>query len=527
MKRGSSLVNRENTEQEREHTYFDRSQEPDADVVVEQMIRFLRGDAEYPAEKIKENRVRTVWKITLPRHGAFLVKHYRYMKRYDRIRYRFVAEKAQKEAENLTELARRGVPVPRVVAWKRLDGRESLFVGEFLENARPWPADPDRALLEKLARAVRRLHDEKFYHRDLHPGNVLLNDESICLIDFHRGYFLPYLPRRWEIKMLGMLMKGFCATNDDERVNCFVNAYAGEDAPALQAKVRQAAGRLIARQLRSRSRRCVVNSTRFAVEKRGAFTVFRRRAFSRDFIMSLLEADGEIAGRNHRGEVALITHEGVDVCRKRVRYSTVRGYAARFFPARLYAAWRAGNGLLVRKVDVAEPLAYVRIIRFGSLREEFLITSQLKGYLPLGRYLAGLYGRGQNAGRAKRNAFLKSLAVFIAKLHGTGFRQHDLAPKNIFVREDRDSWRYRLIDLDNVKMRGLNRRRILRNLVQLGNTEEVSLPWLDLARFVRIYAGGRFWDADTVKHVKEALCREQFRRIVRDQPCSISRFNRE
>lgn len=487
------------------------------DPLLTKIKAFLKGQLDLPALKIKENRVRTVWRLDIPGERPLLVKHYRYIKLFDRIRYRFIKDKAQKEAANIIRLTKAGIPVPRVLAWERMSRNEALFVGEFLDQAVTWSKPPDLAQVQALARAIKALHAEKFLHRDLHLGNVLVLGDTIYLIDFHRGWFLPLLPAAAEIRMLGMVAHSFIKLGQEEWIEPFLTAYRGGADPAFQAKVMAAVRKQAAVRLLSRSKRCTVNSTTFSVTPTDRGKVYKRRPLTDAQLDELCTQPGDRITQSPKGDVVLLENGGQLWCRKTVRYGLFRGALTRLIPPRLWLAWRAGNALMVRLFPVAVPYAYIRRTRFGCLREEVLITEGLAGFQTLPDLLASYWHEG---GAPALNGLIKTimppLCRWLEQFHETRFWQHDMAPKNIMAMETREGWTFRLIDLDNVKRSGLNRRRILRNLVQLGNMPGVSIRWLDLARFVRDYQRGAYWQAGTVHQLKTELLKEMLKRIVRE-----------
>ncbi|WP_304640388.1 lipopolysaccharide kinase InaA family protein [Pseudomonas sp.] len=98
---------------------------------------------------------------------------------------------AQRFADNAEELARRGIPCPRVTGVFRLDKPARTLVKYV-----PLPGDTLRKLLgaaskeqqerllSDLAVFVTRLHEAGIYFRSLHPGNVVRTpDGELGLID--------------------------------------------------------------------------------------------------------------------------------------------------------------------------------------------------------------------------------------------------------------------------------------------------------------------------------------------------------
>ncbi|HAK95216.1 MAG TPA: hypothetical protein DCM87_09490 [Planctomycetes bacterium] len=349
---------------------------------------FVRGELRLPAEKLKENLMRTVWKVATPTHGSVLVKHYRYVRAFDRARYLVLPDKARSECRNLTRLGARGAPVPRGYLWERWGRREAMFAGEFLEGAEPWPAAPSEALVRKLAAAVRTLHDARFSHGDLHLGNVLVRGGDVYLIDFHGGRFLPYVPRRVETVLLGMLAASLQGRGQGGLVEPLLAAYAGREDPALLERVRAAAARHGVRRRASRRRRCLIDSTRYAVERRGALRVYRLRAVPWETIEALLGAPAQ--GR--RGGADVIEHEGRRFLRASAAYDPAGGARARLAGGRLLRAWCALHALGLLGIDVAAGIACVERRAFGLVRGETLIAAPGAAAFPDARGLPGASG---------------------------------------------------------------------------------------------------------------------------------------
>ncbi len=347
-----------------------RTDHGDIEALRTSLRAFVRGECALASEKLKENRVRTVWKVRTASHGWVLVKHYRYLRAMDLFRYRFLADKAQNEARNLDRLGALGVPVPRAFFWERWGRDQALFAGEFLEGAVPWPAAPDAALVAKLAAAVRALHAVRFCHGDLHLGNVLVRAGEVYLIDFHGGFFAPFLPRSVEIAALGTLVHSLQVRGCEDLVAPFLAAYAGGENPRLLLRVKAASVRHGKRRFASRSRRCVVDSTRFTVERHGGVRTFRRRDVSPGTVEALVRAKPEVDG----GGNEVVAHEGRRFVRIRASYSLAEGVARLVAGGRLLRVWCALHALAVAKITAPKGIACVQRRSFGALQEETLLV---------------------------------------------------------------------------------------------------------------------------------------------------------
>ena len=112
------------------------------------------------------------------------------------IRGWFDGRRARIEFDSLVELASERLPVPRPLELRRTANGWEVRM-EALAAARPLsellregrtPPQGWSSLCAALGRALARLQATRVEHRDLHPGNVLVDpDGSFWLIDFHRS----------------------------------------------------------------------------------------------------------------------------------------------------------------------------------------------------------------------------------------------------------------------------------------------------------------------------------------------------
>ncbi|MDP6937765.1 MAG: lipopolysaccharide kinase InaA family protein [Planctomycetota bacterium] len=119
----------------------------------------------------------------------------------------------QREFENLRDLARAGIPVPRPLGWGAM-GSLSFVLMERVEHSKTLRQSLEEGegsvppqLLDGLAQLVASLHRAGWYHRDLYLEHVILRpDGSLCLLDLGRARQQASPRSRWLAKDLGALL---------------------------------------------------------------------------------------------------------------------------------------------------------------------------------------------------------------------------------------------------------------------------------------------------------------------------------
>jgi hypothetical protein len=184
-------------------------------------------------------------------------------------------------------------------------------------------ADLDRMLdfTRRLARFVRRLHEAGVRHGDLHAGNILVRQdadagkEPFLLIDV-QGIRIGRPPgRRHRADAIAQLWNTFGSGEPlREPVRAaFLESYLSAEPPLpedylARERVERRCRRRQARRLASRTRRCIKNTTQFAVEEVGGWRVYHDRAYEADELLSLVLAQqGERPepGQEHVGDQCL------------------------------------------------------------------------------------------------------------------------------------------------------------------------------------------------------------------------------
>ena len=309
------------------------------------------------------------------------------------------------------------------------------------------------------------------------------------------------------------------------------------------------------RRLKSRTKRCLKNSTSFKINRKGARRVFHLQSFPLSSSEDLAEQipGGEFIKVSNRGWVARNESTGRELVVKFCRYSFLEKLAALFGSHRLKRAWVACHGLRVRLLPTPLGLALVEQRRWGLLECAWLIQEAVPGGRSLDQYLWQEYGSEKIfSGTKARNKFsvAREIGTLLRRLHDSGIRMHDFSPQNVlvlpqllnsdpkngsnrpgkdvqkeleegeiaslqFAIKDHPLW---FVDLDDVRFRqSLNRRCRERNLIQIGNLPEGHVSVADRLRALRTYDAGEkdFYRRDCISQLRHGLHAEAFRTIQR------------
>lgn len=477
------------------------------------------------AELVKQNRVRTVVRLPGPDGAIIYVKRFRVLRLGDRLLSLVRASPARREWRALLRLSRAGVPCPvplflgeerrlgllrgSVLATRAVERAADL--GVRLDAARAAADAPAReALLAALAPLVRALFHAGADHPDLHLGNFLVRDErDLFALDLHscrlRSGPLPAAARRGRLgklaHSLGLFQPPTRAAAEEE-LAWFARAYASVDpelgpADALALDLHARAARVEATRLASRGRRCLVDSTTFAVDRAllGPRT-YRRREASAELVRSLVDAPPlELLHAHPRGrsrlELVAAPEEvapGGRLVRKRYPFPTLGARLAGLRDPLPLRAWKAARACEVRGVPTPRHLA---VVIEGALwpTRATLFMEHLAGVTMVHKLF-----EGTPPAPAARRALARDVGRVVGRLHATGLVHHDLAVQNLLVRprpEQGSGWDVWVVDLDEVRVARLSLEAKLRALTQLADLPAAATR-TDRARFFRAYldAGG-------------------------------------
>ncbi len=436
------------------------------DSEVGRMLQEGRDPREARHSMVKANPHRSVMRIEL-NGSVFYLKQHVCATRADRLRALFLTSRARAEWDMLRRMRAMGFETAQRVAYADgdgADGRTSLIVTRALEGARSLtetagtlPPERRAGLLKGLGAQIRILHDRGIHHRDMQPGNFFVeavgSGFKFYFLDLHRARFTVSVPERRRVNDLGQLVFNLDTFCSRAEADALLLGYCGMGPdPRFAMLVRRRAGKLAGVRKRSRSKRCLRNSTHFAVERRGGLRIYRRREIP---VETILEAVG--GGGGSSLHVKRIESPGL-----------WQNFKDLFQKPRGRRAWHAANALAVRGIPTPKPLALVEETFLGLVRRSWLVTERLEQAPTLAQYVHDRFVmRGPD--HAAAGALLRGLAGALAALYREEIYHGDLKASNILVKTGEDGGpEFFFTDFDGIQLwRKPRAWRVVKNLVQL------------------------------------------------------------
>ncbi|MCD6287887.1 MAG: hypothetical protein J7M12_02105, partial [Candidatus Hydrogenedentes bacterium] len=468
-------------------------------------------------------------------------KHYRTVRLVDRLFFSVMPSRSRAEREwrVIGQIKKRApdIFVPNAVAVGRRSRRglirESWLVLDEIAETEPLGDLLERdsvsesvckSLVVELGRLTARVAAVGLVHRDYHLGNILVVGKParcrLALIDLHAARVgrRSCTGRRLERMVARMWYSLETCGIPAERCRVFAETVLGTDSPAVD-RVRRLVTRVKLRHWRSRSKRCMKNSTMFeqGVLPDGRYSVSRE--FGLERLRRAVElhragSDGTVLTlkKSGQGHVTRVDLNGYgQVCVKEVRAVGIRKWIKTIVrQGRGRRAWTAVNGLAARGFAVPRPCGLM-VDRNGPMKTtEYVVTQYLDKSPTLQDYVETReYGESSPA---RKRAFTDAFARYLAMLHTRGVHQHDFKGNNVLVEEtDAGGWTFYLVDLDAVEFTSsVSKRRRVKNLAQLASALSNRVNAAQRFRFLRAYtrAAQVEWNERTVvrrviKMVKE------------------------
>ena len=484
---------------------------------------------------IRENNVRVSLFITLPENKEVIfVKRYKCRGFMDIFKYFFFTSKASSEWKNMNQFLQKGIPVapPLAKGEKRrfnclldsyivtkafVNARPlNSFVKEYLDVGKASDALLKRRLfIKKLALLVQKIHGEGFFYRDLHAGNILVlennsGDPQLYPIDFHKVWSLKKVPILMRIRDLAQLKNSLSSSRTDQMI--FLQEYA-KGCPSFLSnfkvnarRVERKADKLMRVHLKSRTKRCLIESSEFAVKRNRRQSLFYNKGYSEKFITDIIKAyhntlsNGEhkVLKKTSKEIVSVVTikHDGKEL-KVLVKESKYQGLLSRLrhilYKSRARRYWFAARGLKVRGINTPSALALIEKRKLKMPSQNILLTEFIDHSFELNDYVLKKFKKTLSPSEVfKKEQFVKEFARKMRDLHEKGIYHADLKSNNILVKEKvGGGWTFYFIDLDRVAFkRQLSFRQRSNNLAQINASIADCICFSDRLNFFKIYAFG-------------------------------------
>jgi serine/threonine protein kinase len=146
-------------------------------------------------------------------------------------------------------------------------------------------------------------------------------------------------------------------------------------------------------------------------------------------------------------------------------------------------SWIAANGMRARGIPSLKPLALAERIDWMGLKESFLFMEAPAKGQEMDRYIL----KGFENVNGKR-FFIKTFARWLEGLHKMSLYHSDMKTCNILVSENGETWDFRLLDFEDIRMdEKMNRKKLYKNFLQLNTSTPKVITKVDRLRFFREY----------------------------------------
>jgi hypothetical protein len=466
-------------------------------------ISFVR---EMGGEVVKESMWRWAAIFRLPNGMRVFLKRDKAKGWAEYMKYLLLPSKGQKEFLIASQMERKELKVPKPLGWmeriRRGLVRESYYLSKatgtgasFIDEVAK--AKEPRSIIE-LAMTVRAFQDAGLLHQDLHGGNFLWEGDSLFLTDLHRTKIMGTLSsnqRLWNLAHLfHSLRKMWGETEQLQFLDRYFEGISDgrKKREILFERIYPSMGRLLRRQWRSRTKRCLKESGEFTVQKERGIRYFHRRDFSLGRLKKMLDEHRNLVRErpfclvksSPEVNVSIFEDEGERISSKQFCYPHLWGRVKEYFRrSKGLKAWVAANGLRARGVPTLRPLALVERKDWMGLKESFLFMEAPASDLEMDRYVLKGF-----EGLKRKRFFVKTFARWLGGLHRMSVYHKDMKTCNVLVSEKGESWDFHLLDFEDIRLDDkVNRKKLFRNFLQLNTSTPRVMTKVDRFRFFREY----------------------------------------
>lgn len=413
------------------------------------------------------------------------------------------------------ERLKKGIPLEGFLVTKAIQEAQTLTQELQAE------AQERSSLLKALGLYLAGIHARGILHRDLHAENLLVGRSHggspvFWLLDLHRvrtGKSLNQRQRKWNLAQILLSLRQELLPGEERLLlEAYLAAFApGESWDSWSKCIRKTQGRMLRKHQRSRTRRCLKDSSGFAREVIPGGRVIRKRDFPLEAVLKVLE---QARGTLDKADPRLLKDSGptrvyqfklelqdkpVVLC---IKEHTLRGplivLLKQILPSRARRFWVGAWGMIVRGFLVPAPMAMWEMQRDGAFCSG-IIMELIQDGLRMDQLVASLASNG----KAKRQ-LMKDLASTLSRMHSQGIFHRDLKATNLMVRKTPGGNEILFLDLEDVSFgQRVERAKVALNLAQLDESIPESVGTFSRLRFLRMYLG-----KDHSRHLFRNLSRE-------------------
>jgi len=453
---------------------------------------------------IKESRIRWAAIVTLSNGQRVFLKRDRTKDWIESIKYLVLPSKGRKEWFVAYQLQKRNVAIPKPLGWLERVHRglvkESYYFSEAVGSGNSLIEGPG-PFFPELAKTVKKVHLAGLFHRDLHAGNFLWDGQTLFLIDLHSAKILRTLSLNQRLWNLSLLFHSLRSVWGEREQSLFMDTYfEGElrylrNKEELLQRIHVQMGRLQKRQWRSRTKRCLKESTEFSIQRVKGFRYYHRRDFDLDKVKRIVEehlrllreSPSSLAKNAPEVSVSIIKDEGKSVCVKHFRNLNLwRTFKDHFRQPKGLKSWVGSHGLRVRGIPSLTPLALVEKRRWWGLRESFFLMETSETGQEMDRYILERLGDLQ-----KKRLFTKAFAQWLSYLHQKGVFHQDMKTCNILISENGRGWKFHLLDQEDISLdEKVGSGKLFKSFLQLNTSTPRTVTRTDRFRFLKEYLRG-------------------------------------
>jgi tRNA A-37 threonylcarbamoyl transferase component Bud32 len=473
-------------------------------------------------ETVKESRYRWAAVLRLSNEKSLFFKKDKTKGWLETLKYFLLPSKARKEWFIAYQLQKMNLSVPKPYGWLERVRRgkvvESYYLAEGIGRGNSLIDETailkDENHLKKLATTVLRFHRSGLFHQDLHAGNFLWDGDSFYLIDLHRAKILSSLSIGQRLWNLSHLFHSLRSIWTEREHSAFMEAYFEGEPLSSQSKeeylrkIHTQMDRLQKRQWRSRTKRCLKESTEFSVTQEPGKCIYHLKEFSLERLNRALQNHHTLLRENpmrllkQSPEVVVSISEEREnrICIKQFRHSRLLDSLKDCFrTSKGLKAWISGNGLRARGIDSLKVFALIKKKCGWGREESYLVMEVLQNGREMDRYIFG----GWKDVRKKR-AFIRAFARWLSDLHQRDLYHQDMKTCNLVVLEYEKGWNFYLIDLEDILLdEWVDERKLFDNFLQINTSVPRIFSRTDRLRFYREYQQHR----PTVKEDRPFLAR--------------------